>query len=127
MRGYYDRQGKKIDVMKWATLLENFEYKRVTQDWIPYNQFEVSTVWLGLDHSFGGWSEPLIFETMVFSGEGRELDCARYASEGEANAGHIKMLAYWREKSALPVLISSWLRSNRWRFKAALRKPLRGK
>jgi hypothetical protein len=50
---------------------------------------EVSTVFLGLDHSFG--TRPLLFESMLFiAGEGR--DCVRYSTWAEAEAGHAKLV-----------------------------------
>ncbi len=55
----------------------------------------VSTVLLGLDHSFGG--PPLIFETMVFpsSDEFLEIDVASYATKEEALEGHDRMCLKW--------------------------------
>lgn len=86
---HYDRQGNVIpDLMEWARLHNDDNYKRVAQDTI--GTLWVSTVWLGLDHSFGG-GPPLIFETMVFDhGENdrSDLDCRRYSTEAEALAGH---------------------------------------
>jgi len=49
----------------------------------------VSTVWLGLDHGYGG-GPPLIFETMVFGGAHDE-DQWRYPTEVEALAGHAEI------------------------------------
>ena len=60
--------------------------------------YVVSTVCL----SFFGHRGSQLFETMVFASDGEEvtnwsdLDCARYASEGEAQYGHEKMVAKWR-------------------------------
>lgn len=89
---HYDRQGNLIpDLLTWARLHEDIAYKRVAETTI--GNLWVSTVWLGLDHSFGG-GPPLIFETMVFvQGEGgNDLDCRRYATEAEALAGHEEIL-----------------------------------
>jgi hypothetical protein len=50
---------------------------------------EVSTVFLGMDHSFGG-GEPLLFETMVFGGPlDEEMD--RCGTWEEAEEMHRKM------------------------------------
>lgn len=49
----------------------------------------VSTVFLGLDHSFGE-GEPLLFETMVFGGE-HDQDGERYSTWQEAEAGQKAM------------------------------------
>ncbi len=74
--------------MEWAKLIEDSEYKRVAETTLPDGKW-VSTVWLGLDHSFGG-DKPLIFETMVFSRKDDEndLDYQRYSTLEEAQKGH---------------------------------------
>jgi hypothetical protein len=51
----------------------------------------VSTVFLGLDHRFGGKGPPLIFETMIFGGP-RDQETYRYSTWEEAEAGHRKLL-----------------------------------
>ena len=38
-------------------------------DFTDYNTVTVSTVFLGVDHSFGDGS-PMLFETMIFGGKG---------------------------------------------------------
>src|SRR5687767_8891683 len=57
----------------------------------------VSTVFLGLDHSYGG-GPPMIFETMVFwDGHDLHNECERYATRAAALAGHDQMVARVRE------------------------------
>jgi len=93
MSDYYDRQGNPIsDTLAWAKKYEDEEEKRVAEDTLPDGKW-VSTVWLGLDHSFGE-GPPLIFETMVFPkhGDFGELYCARYSTEEEAATGHKKVV-----------------------------------
>lgn len=52
------------------------------------NGVRISTVFLGLDHSFGG-GPPVLFETMIFGARGRwEEFQTRYCTEAEALAGH---------------------------------------
>ncbi len=53
------------------------------------NDIQVSTVFLGLDHSFGH-GPPLLFETMVFGGEHAQ-EMARYSTWEEAEKGHKEM------------------------------------
>lgn len=99
MIDWYDRQGRRISIERASELLIDLDYKRVALDEIgPY---EVSTVWLGLDHGWTPGGAPLIFETMVFtaaawndpdSGVGPDLDCMRYSTEAEALAGHAATL-----------------------------------
>ena len=57
----------------------------------------VSTVWLGLDHNYLGDGPPLIFETMVFRGKGRDRRAVdsilrRYTTKEEALGGHAETL-----------------------------------
>lgn len=86
---YYDRSGSSRTLYEWAELLELPEYKQVAETNV--GETWVSTVWLGLDHQFGG-GPPLIFETMVFGGPlDQEMD--RYSTETEAVAGHETMVA----------------------------------
>lgn len=96
--GHYDRSGNPIDVMEWCKLHENHDYVRVALDsWMSaQGSVTVSTVWLGLDHSFT--TDPtvpiIIFETMVF-GPGRE-ESKRYTTEDESRSGHAQMVALIR-------------------------------
>ncbi len=65
----------------------NMELRRVGFDSLS-NGLEISTVWMGLDHNFGG-GRPLIFETMVFAnGRGSDFNMARYSTLEEARLGH---------------------------------------
>ena len=50
----------------------------------------VSTVFLGLDHSYGG-GPPLLFETIVFNSDGEDQDCERCSTWEEAEAQHAAM------------------------------------
>jgi hypothetical protein len=98
--GYYDREGKPLELLEWARLLEDNAYKRVARDVLD-NGRVVSTVWLGLGHNLGTYGPPLIFETMVFPPHDEEhlfddeLECGRYATEEEAREGHARMVAKW--------------------------------
>ncbi len=86
---YYDKEGKPLDLMEWANLFEDFEYRQVGDSLV--DGIRVSTVWLGLDHNFGRVGPPLIFETMMFdwTTEDRQVDFQwRYHSLEQAQAGH---------------------------------------
>ena len=54
------------DPIKWSK-------SRKKSNWLVKKSIagdvEVSTVFLGIDHSFSGSKEPLLFETMVFGGD----------------------------------------------------------
>ena len=52
----------------------------------------VSTVFLGLDHSFGEPGPPILFETMVFGGE-LDQRMERYSSLEDAMLGHERWVA----------------------------------
>lgn len=56
---------------------------------------EISTVFLGFDHSHGR-GDPVLFETMVFNGE-HDGYTRRYTSKAEAEAGHEQIVAYLKE------------------------------
>lgn len=97
MSEYYDRQGNPISVEESHRLIKEAsargeDYKRVSRTEIPgeHKDISVSTVWLGLDHSFGD-TGPLIFETMVFGGR-FDGECERYETEEDAVEGHDRMV-----------------------------------
>ena len=76
------------DLMTWARWFEKAE-RRV--DRTEIGEVFISTVFLGLDHSFGE-GPPLLFETMVFGGP-LDQDMERYSTWDEAVAGHKAMVA----------------------------------
>jgi hypothetical protein len=99
---YYDRKGKPLTLDEFINLfgkdrVSERKYKILKQETLKTGYW-VSTVWLGLDHSFER-GPPLIFETMVFESKDHssDLDCARYATEEEAFAGHAEMVKRWND------------------------------
>jgi hypothetical protein len=113
MAYWYDRDGEPIETWDAAgnilleplgrinDLLKDYDYRKVAKTKVDC--YEVSTVWLGVDHSFGESEEPVIFETMVFV---RDDDahtapydewCWRYSSEEEALRGHGAVVAALKE------------------------------
>jgi hypothetical protein len=90
MSDMYILEGKtpvKVDTLKeWARGHMTCDW-RIARD--NLGDYLISTVFLGLDH---GHSEgpPVLFETMVFDGRGRELDgyTRRYSTWEEAEDGH---------------------------------------
>lgn len=101
---YYFRDGTACPEEVWAKKLSDYKYKRVLETTLPDGTW-VSTVWLGMDHGFGG-GPPLIFETMVFPSMDnmQDKDCERYSTEAEAIAGHKAMVKKW-----LPPLMQKML------------------
>lgn len=85
------------NLMEWAEWLENAGQKKIVQqDYIDDNF--ISTVFLGLDHGFGMSSEPLIFETMVFSGNpGKDIYCDRSTTWKEAVKGHKRAIQWVKD------------------------------
>ena len=80
------KEAKSVDLMVWASWFETAD-RHVAKTDIA-DDVKVSTVFLGLDHSFGG-DHPLLFETMIFGGEHDEY-CDRYVTWKQAEAGHEK-------------------------------------
>ena len=89
MNGQYILDGKEPkpieDLLEWAKAMER-QNRVVKQTQI--GDVKVSTVFLGLDHSFGGGA-PLLFETMIFGGKEDGYQ-DRYSTWDEAIEGHKK-------------------------------------
>lgn len=84
-----DERGEPVpcaDLMEWGRWMETAE-RKVARDQI--GRFDVSTVFLGLDHGFHG-GPPVRRETMIFGPEGHGLEdySERYTSRQAAVAGH---------------------------------------
>lgn len=72
------------DLIKWAQWYEKND-RHVRNDYL--NGIHVSTVFLGLDHSFREGAAPILFETMIFGGEHDGYQ-ERYETWEQAEAGH---------------------------------------
>ena len=72
------------DVMEWGKWFENAD-RHVNKTELP-NDIKVSTVFLGIDHSFNGGT-PILFETMIFGGKHDQYQ-KRYTTYEEAEKGH---------------------------------------
>lgn len=87
MFGTYILEGKEPklveDVLEWGRWFETADRKVAGT---KIGEVEVSTVFLGLDNSFGG-GIPILFETMMFGGEYNGYQ-ERYATWEEAEKGH---------------------------------------
>lgn len=80
-----DKTYRPCDVMTWAKQFDRLD-KHVADAYV--GDYRVSTIWLGLDHSFGG-DKPLLFETMIFEKDDyNDLFCRRYTTWDEAEKGH---------------------------------------
>lgn len=86
---YFDKAGQPITFDRWGELYQDWDYRQVART--ETDEFMVSTVWLGLNHSFTG-GPPVIFEWMVFGGPLDE-EQRRYVTEAQAVAGHDQLVA----------------------------------
>ncbi len=76
------------DFMAWA---DWFNTADRTVERTKIGDAKVSTVFLGIDHNFGDYGTPVLWETMVFGGN-LDGECERYTSRGAAEAGHAEMV-----------------------------------
>ena len=87
---HYKLEGKEVvevdDLMEWGKWIQTAD-RHVAKDKI--GKAKISTVFLGLDHSFGS-GPPLLFETMVFGGP-LDGETDRYSIWEEAEIGHEAM------------------------------------
>lgn len=93
---YYILDGHKIvavGVDAFIPWYESAELRRV--DRADVGDAEVSTVFLGIDHSFGGDRVPLLFETMIFGGPFDEYT-ERHTSWQDAQRRHDEIVAQLR-------------------------------
>lgn len=84
-----------VDLMTWAGWIETNKtnsLRIVKQENI--GDYYISTVFLGLDHSFG-FGKPLWFETMVFNAKDKNWHDyqERYTNWKSAELGHNKIVA----------------------------------
>lgn len=86
MHNLYDKQGRPISLEEYSRLFGDKSYQIIRQTRLE-DGTHVSTVWLGIDHSFGG-EVPVIFETLVTRENSDEEEMYRYTSEKEAIAHH---------------------------------------
>lgn len=86
-----------VPLFEWAAWFASTD--RIVQQDTRADGLFISTVFLGIDHSFGE-GPPLLFETMVFQGkDGREIDCQRYSTWDDALAGHQHFLAQYQVRA----------------------------
>jgi hypothetical protein len=94
-RDYYilDENGEvKIthEISEWGRFTEVRDIRQIAFDETAGGD-QVSTVFLGLDHNFDDQGPPILFETMIFSGEHDGYQ-ERYATREEALIGHARAL-----------------------------------
>lgn len=80
------------DIAEWAHWFENLERRRVGLTYLDHGKIYVSTVFLGVDHNFGG-GIPILWETMVFGPDEDGHECNRCGGNREqALAMHAGMV-----------------------------------
>jgi hypothetical protein len=90
------------DLLKWADWFETSGDKRTVEFTKIGDNIAVSTVFLSIDHSFGG-PVPILYETLCFQSRDSqdiiELDgfTNRYATREEALIGHHEIVATMRK------------------------------
>ena len=93
---YYKLDGKTpVPCTIDETFKTSIDDRRVALTWI--NEVKISTVFLGVDHSFHEGDDAILFETMVFNrGDGGE--CKRAKTWLDAQTNHIDMVNKALEK-----------------------------
>lgn len=106
MRGFYKLDANRNPVpvgddpeslADWARW-NNVENRRVALTVIDDEGNNVSTVFLGLDHSYSG-GRPVLFETLIFGGP-YDGDMWRYHTWAEAEAGHAAAVDFCKKAIA---------------------------
>lgn len=88
------------DLVKWAMWFETAD----RQVRLTVTEFHsISTVFLGIDHSFQS-GPPVLFETMVFGDDGEDVDTWRYHTWTEAEAGHELLVRETLAREVTPAL-----------------------
>ena len=98
MKHWVLRNGQPVstdDAVKWATWYGTSGEERRVARTVVSDGVEVSTVFLAIDHAFGGMV-PILWETLVFGGP-LDGEMERYSSREGAEAGHEAMVKRARE------------------------------
>lgn len=82
---------EETDLIKWAIWMEERGNMVIKQEELP-DDIRVSTVFLGIDCSWGKGMSPRFFETMIFGGD-RDEERTRTETYKEAIATHQRIVA----------------------------------
>lgn len=131
-----DEQGNPVpepDVLKWAAWFQ--DNRRVLKH-DRFGRVLVSTVFLGLDHSFSfeenEVKEPVLWESMIFKGKHADTQ-ERYTSQRAALEGHQQLVMTvlsdlsWWDKWTRPEWLLKWTsKAERWLWRWRMRRFTRG-
>lgn len=86
------------DIKLWAEFMKS-PARRVGWDVVGEGprEIKVSTVFLGIDHSYGSDGGPILWETMIFGGKHDNYQ-RRYRTLEDAKAGHLKAVALAKDQ-----------------------------
>jgi hypothetical protein len=85
------------DLLAWAEWFEHTD-RTLARDMVGAAQ--VSTVFLGMDHSFSDAGPPVLWETMIFGGP-LDGEQKRYRSAEAARAGHAEFVVLLRMAASM--------------------------
>lgn len=95
MRQYIlNKRGEPVpcaDDLLWGTFMQSNE-RIVGKDRLC--KVQVSTVFLGLDHSYMGTGPPILWETMIFGGGSEDYSCRCGGTIKDAQAMHARAIQY---------------------------------
>ncbi len=84
-----------VDLYTWGKWFEDIENRRVASTHL--DGYHISTVFLGINHSWDESSKPLVYETMVFSPKGDDSYMRRYYTWNEAEIGHMNAVEWVKQ------------------------------
>lgn len=85
---------------EWISFMEDLTRRRVALDEVS-PEVHISTVFLGLDHNFGGEGGPILFESLVFGGP-LDGEMRRYRTWDEAVEGHYQLVVTVKDLVGVP-------------------------
>jgi len=89
---------KEVSAVEWSVWFEDVENRRI--EYTNEEDFCVSTVFLGIDHSYGCGDQMLLYESCILEGPPEiQGNCYRYATMAEAKSGHYAILSILRGES----------------------------
>lgn len=93
MTDFFDRKGKPLELLEWAELYENREYRQVALTSI--DGWTVSTIWQGFSDQLDGHNqfETARWETLYNPQDSSFTVVDRYFTEEDALAGHAEIVA----------------------------------